>query len=145
MLHIDLIKNRMIPYCISTNPPTTLLKWSGSYQHPTSNDQVVTNIEEIFNASKYKYEATLKSGYQQTKLKFNKKGKKRKRSQNIIWFNPSCRKNVTTNVAKRFPNLLDIHFPKSNNFHKILNRNTVKLVSVAPRIYQVSLKLTIKK
>ena len=87
--------------------------------------------KEIFNASKYEYETTLKnSGYQQTKLIFSKKEQKKQkriRNQNIIWFNPPFSRNVTTNVAKRFLNLLDIHFPKSNKLHKIFNRNTVKV------------------
>ena len=87
--------------------------------------------EEIFNASKYEYETALKnSGYHQTKLIFSKKeqGKqKRIRKRNIIWFNPPFSRNVTTNVAKRFFNLLDIHFPKLNKLRKIFNRNTVKV------------------
>ena len=41
--------------------------------------------------------------------------------------NPPFSRNVTTNVAQRFLNLLDIHFPKSNKLHKIFNRNTVKV------------------
>ena len=41
--------------------------------------------------------------------------------------NPPFNKNVSTNVAKRFLNLLDQHFPKSNKLHEIFNRNTVKV------------------
>ena len=52
---------------------------------------------------------------------------RRIRNQNKIWFNPPFSRNVTTNVVKQFLNLLDIHFPKSNKFHKIFNRNTVKV------------------
>ena len=36
-------------------------------------------------------------------------------------------KTVSTNVAKRFLNLLDDHFPKSNKLHAIFKRNTVKI------------------
>ena len=36
-------------------------------------------------------------------------------------------KNVSTNVAKRYLNLIDQHFPKSNKLHAIFNRNTVKV------------------
>ena len=90
-----------------------------------------SSIEEIFNASKDEYETTLKnSGYQQIKLIFSKKEQRKQKhicNQNIIWFNPPFSRNVTTNVAKRFLNLLDIHFPKSNKLHKIFNRNTVKV------------------
>ena len=87
--------------------------------------------EKIFNTSKYEYETALKnSGYQQPKLIFSKKEQrkqKRIRKRNIIWFNPPFSRNVTTNVAKRFLNLLDINFSKSNKLHKIFNRNTVKV------------------
>ena len=47
--------------------------------------------------------------------------------RNIIWFNPPFNKNVTTNVAKRFLNLIDQHFPKSNKLRAIFNRNPVKV------------------
>ena len=45
----------------------------------------------------------------------------------MIWFNPPFSRNCTTNVAKRFLNLLDIHFRKLNKLHQIFNRNTVKV------------------
>ena len=56
---------------------------------------------------------------------------KRNRSHNIIWFNPPFNKNVSTNAAKRFLNLLDQHFTnfsnKSNKLHTLFNRNTEKV------------------
>ena len=36
-------------------------------------------------------------------------------------------KSVSTNIGRKFLNLLDKHFPPSNPFHKIFNRNTVKV------------------
>ena len=36
-------------------------------------------------------------------------------------------KSVQTNIERTFLNLIDKHFPKSNNLHKIFNRNTVKV------------------
>ena len=114
----------------SSNRPPQVNK-----QLPTSiNDRLLSknsSSKEIFNASKYEYEIALKnSSYQQTELTFTKKEqgkKKRNRSRNIIWFNPPFCRNVTTNVAKRFLNLINIHFPKSNKFHKIFCRDTVKV------------------
>ena len=98
--------------------PTSITKW-------LSNN---SSSEDIFNASKYEYETALKNrGYQQTKLIFNKnehKKQKRNRNQNLVWFNLLFSRNVTTNVVKRFLNLLDIHFPKSNKLHKISNKVT---------------------
>ena len=48
-------------------------------------------------------------------------------SRNIIWFNPPFSKNVNTNVGKQFLNLIDYHFLFHHNFHKIFNRNSVKV------------------
>ena len=61
-------------------------------------------------------------------MKFNKIDKKtRNRKRNVIWFNPPFNKNVTTNIAHKFLNLVDKHFPKTNKLHKIFNRNTIKV------------------
>ena len=101
---------------------------------PTSiNERLSQNSssEEIFNASKYEYEKALKnSRNQQTELIFNKKEErkhKRNLSLNIILFNPPFSRNATTDVAKRFLDLLDLNFPKTNKLHKIFNRTTVKV------------------
>ena len=81
--------------------------------------------------SKGEYEKTLREGgYKNVSLIYtDKKDIKQKRncSHNIIWFNPPFNKNVSTNVAKRFLNLLDQHFPKSKKLHAIFNKNTVKV------------------
>ena len=72
----------------------------------------------------------IQCGYNHVKLTFNKEEHqplKRTRHRNVIWFNPPFSRNVTTNVAKKFLSLLDKHFPKSNNLHKIFNRNSVKV------------------
>ena len=81
--------------------------------------------------SKGEYEKALReSGYKNVSLIYTDKKdikQKRNRSRNIIWFNPPFNKNVSTNVAKRFLNLIDQHFPISNKLHAIFNRNTVKV------------------
>ena len=80
---------------------------------------------------KGEYEKTLReSGYKNVSLIYTeKKDKKQKRncSRNIIWFNPPFNKDVSTNVAKRFLNLLDQHFPKSNKLQAFFNKNNVKV------------------
>ena len=77
------------------------------------------------------YEKALwESGYKNVSLTYTDKKsikQKRNRSCNIIWFNLPFNKNVSTKVAKRFLNLIDQHFPKSNKLHAILNKNTVKI------------------
>ena len=51
----------------------------------------------------------------------------RKRTRNIIWFNPPFCQTVKTYVAEKFLRLLDKHSPKSYLLHKIFNRNSVKV------------------
>ena len=48
---------------------------------------------------------------------------KRKRHHNIIWFNLPYSRAVIQNVAKKFLQLLDLHFPPSSDFWKIFNNN----------------------
>ena len=52
---------------------------------------------------------------------------RRNRQRNIIWFNPLFSKNVKTNIARSFLNLVDTHSPVGHKLHKIFNRNTVKV------------------
>ena len=53
--------------------------------------------------------------------------RKRKRQRNILWFNPPYRKTVKTKTGKFFLQLIKKRFPKDHKFHKIFNRNTLKL------------------
>ena len=53
--------------------------------------------------------------------------KKKKRSCNIIRFNPPFCDSFTTNIGKEFFSLLAKHFPASNRLHKIINKQNVKL------------------
>ena len=87
--------------------------------------------KDEFNKSKPIYaEALKKSGFDGN-MSFidpaTKKNKRKRIRKNIIWFNPPFDKNVTTNVAKRFLQLIDKHFPKGHALHKLFNRNTVKV------------------
>jgi len=64
--------------------------------------------------------------FRKTSVEHTRK-KKRNRKRNIIWFNPPYNKTVSTNIARTFLQLVDIHFPKSNKLHKIFNRNNIKV------------------
>ena len=44
-----------------------------------------------------------------------------------MWFNPPYSKNVKTNIGKIFLNLIKKHFPPHHKFHKLFNKNTVKI------------------
>ena len=113
----------------SSNHPPQIIK-----QLPTSISNCLSNNssnKQVFDMSKGEYEKALReSGYKNVSLIYTDKKdikQKRNRSHNIIWFNPLFSKNVSTNVAKRFLNLIDEHFPKSNKLHAIFNRNTVQI------------------
>ena len=102
----------------------------------------LSSTEEIFDAHKGPYEEALaKSGYKKVdpkkklgkseyayELKYQKpeKSRRKRKSRNIIYFNPPFSKSVKTNVVKLFLNLIDKHFPKGSKLHKCFNRNTVK-------------------
>ena len=45
----------------------------------------------------------------------------------MIWFNPPFNTSVTTDVGRRFLNLVGKPFPKENNLHKISNKNMLKV------------------
>ena len=57
----------------------------------------------------------------------HRKGKKRRRKRNIIWFNPPYSANVKTNIGKVFSRALKKNFPSNHLFYQVFNKNTVKL------------------
>ena len=63
----------------------------------------------------------LKYRAQKEQMKNNNQNRK------IICFNPPYGKQVSTNIAKRFLNLLDQLFPKQHRLYNIFNRNNVKV------------------
>ena len=81
-------------------------------------NNVAPSYNDALSASGYKLNLT----YQQD-LRPSKKVRQRK----IIWFNPPHSVNAETNIGKTFLNLIEKHFPKTIKFHKILNRNSLKV------------------
>ena len=53
--------------------------------------------------------------------------RKKRRTRDVIWFNPPYSNNVKTNVGKRFLTLLRKHFPPSSDMYKLFNTKKVKL------------------
>ena len=91
-----------------------------------------SSSELTFKESKHQYEDALRKSGFKSKLSYrnstaptNKKMISRKR--NIIWFNPPCNQNVSTNVAKIFLKVFDKHFPPAHSLHKIFNCRTMKV------------------
>ena len=84
--------------------------------------------KEEFEKVKTSYENALKNSGFKEKLEFkNNEKTKRNRKRKIIWFNPPFDINVSTNVGKQVLSLVKKHFPKNHKFHKIFNRNTIKV------------------
>ena len=52
---------------------------------------------------------------------------RKRESEIFIWFSPPFSKNVATNIGKEFLFLLSKHFPPNNRYHKIFNKQNVKL------------------
>ena len=86
------------------------------------------NQEEFDRAKPAYAQALEKSGYKQ-KLEFQTENssKRRQRKRNITWFNPPFSDNVSTNIGRKFLNLLDKHFPPDHKLHPICNRSCVKV------------------
>ena len=123
----------------SSNHPKQILK-----QLPSSINQRLSNNssnETVFNRSKHQYiEALEKSGYKDTSMAFNKKtpSKRSNRKRKIIWFNPPFNKNVSSNIAKIFLQLIDKHFSKDKKLHKLFNRHNVKVsYSCTPNVGRI--------
>ena len=89
----------------------------------------ISSNEEVFNKAKPDYEEALKkSGYKKalcfrTEVQCTSRNRKRK----IIWFNPPYSSHVKTNIGKAFLDLVSSHFPKHHRYHKLFNKNNVKL------------------
>ena len=86
--------------------------------------------KQVFNAAApFHNDISDKCGYSE-KLTFEKEQythERKSTERSIIWYNPSFRKNITTNIAKQFLHLLDKHFDRNRKYHKIFNRNNVKI------------------
>ena len=111
----------------SNHPPCIIKQIPIAIQKRLSN---LSSNEEIFKkATPYYEEALKRSGYNHN-FKFNPENQQkrsRNRKRKIIWFNPPFNKNVSTPIAKIFLNLIKRHFPKNSKFHKIFNKNTIKV------------------
>ena len=96
----------------------------------TVNDRLcrLSANEAEFNKEKELYQNQLKeSGFNEKLVFKRKKGKKKPRVRNAVWFNPPFSNRVKTRVGHRFLDLIDTHFPEENPLHKIINRKTVKI------------------
>ena len=92
----------------------------------------LSSDKDSFNSSAQIYDQALNHSKYESKFHYIEdnhpnSAPKRNRGRNIIWFNPPYSKNVRTSVGKEFLRLINKHFPKTSNIHKIFNKNTVKV------------------
>ena len=92
-----------------------------------------SSSEALFNAAKGPY-ALERSGH--THILTYKpeevegavpRRRRRRKKTGIIWFNPPWCNSVTTDVGRKFLNLVDSCFPPGHRLHKIFNRKTIKV------------------
>ena len=112
----------------SDHPPNIIKQLPISVEKRISD---LSSSEQIFIQSKQYYQDALAKSGHTYELKYNpsvtSENGRRRRQRKIIWFNPPYSKIVTTNIGKKFLNLIDKHFPRDHKFHKLFNRNNVKV------------------
>ena len=114
----------------SSNHPPSVLK-----QLPKNISKRVSGIsssKEIFDQAATYYNDALKASGYREKIEFQPpetaaKQESQKRKRKVIWLNPPHSMNVKTNIAKKFLQHVDKHFPVNHNLHKAFNRNNVKV------------------
>ena len=95
----------------------------------------LSSDQTSFNLSAPFYQNALRRSNYNTTLQYSAdencddtpSSKTRRRKRKIIWFNPPFSKNVKTNIARNFLQLIDKHFPRTSRLYKIFNRNSVKV------------------
>ena len=129
----------------SSNHPPNVIK-----QIPVTISQRLSKIssdETEFSKVKDEYEKALLDSGHTANLTYEPPEENtatnthRKRRRNIIWFNPPYNKELKTNLGHKFLKLVEKHFPQNHRYHKIFNKNSIKLsYSCTP-----NLSMTIKK
>ena len=111
----------------SNHPPSLIKALPDNISRRISD---ISSSKEIFDkAAPFYNDALSASGYTE-KIVYKENppiNVSNQRNINITWFNPPFSINVTTNIAKKFLLLIDKHFPKKHKFHKLFNRNNVKV------------------
>ena len=112
-----------------SNHPPIILK-----QLPTMIEERISSIscdQHEFTKVKDEYNNCLKkSGFNhdiQYTVKSPTSKPQQRKQRNIVWFNPPYNMQVETNIGKNFLTLISKHFPAHHKYHKIFNKNTIKL------------------
>ena len=149
---LDLENEQYYPYRKPNNHPIYV---STSSNHPPSVIKEIPHMienrisklscnKEEFERVKPFYQNILKESgydynisYQETNPSPSNIHKNR-RKRKITWFNPPFSLNVKTQIGKKFFGLINKHFPKDHIYHKIINKNTIKIsYSCLPNIENI--------
>ena len=136
---MDLAQNQYFPY---RKPNSDLLYINHKSNHPLNIlkqlpqmiesrlSRLSSNNAKFANA-KYPYENALKKSGFSKLLSFSSpttpSKRRRNRSRNIIWFNPPFSMHVSTNIGKQFLKVVNKHFTSTHRYHKIFNKNNLKI------------------
>ena len=88
---------------------------------------IVILIVMIMKNTKNKYTATTTNNNNINNNDNNNPRTSKQQKINIIWSNPPFSKNIATKIGRYFLNLIGKHFPWDQKFHKIFNRNNIKV------------------
>ena len=103
----------------------------------------LSSNENIFKESLTYYEDALKKSNYNHEFKYNPTSNvtvqnKKNRKRNLIRFNPPYSLNVSTKIGNYFLHLISKHFPQQHTFHKIFNKNNIKVsYSCMPNINSI--------
>ena len=126
-------ENSKIQYIhAESNHPQSIKK-----QLPNMISKRISNLscsKEVFERESPVYNDALSTAGYSTNVQFNDPSipsdssvkKKRRRTRNIIWFNPPYNGNVKTNLGSKFLALINKHFGNTE-LKKYFNRSTIKL------------------
>ena len=113
------------------NPQTATLSDKPSYirdlMQKKSFDKAKQHCEDALKRSGHTTNFTYMTNGTSTPQQSTPSHYRKNRQIKIIWFNPPYSRNVQTNVGKAFLGLITRHFPASHKYHKIFNKNTVKV------------------
>ena len=124
----DLATGKHTPYRKPNDDPLYIHKHSNHppsilRQLPTSINKRISTLssdKQVFDDAVQAYQNALGHSNFSHKLEYMPQEthkQRRNRQRNIIWFNPSFSKNVKTNIARSFLNLVDTHFPVGHKLY----------------------------
>ncbi len=96
---------------------------------------MLSSTEEMFNNAADSYNRALQYSNYAGNIEFSEginldageATRNKKRTRNILWFNPPFSKSVKSNIGRTFLKLLSKHFPNGHRYHKLFNKYNVKV------------------